>query len=51
MAKASYWDGSDGEERRSGERTGLDTPVVLTVNHAGQIWRFLRGAAESNRRG
>ena len=32
MAKASDQNGSDGEERRLGERTGLDTRVVLAVN-------------------
>ncbi len=34
MAKASYENGSDGEERKLGERTGLDTRVVLAVNAA-----------------
>ena len=32
MAKASDQNGPDGEGRRLGERTGLDTPVVLAVN-------------------
>ena len=32
MAKAAYWDSSDAEARKLGERTGLDTPVVLAVN-------------------
>ena len=32
MAKAAYWDFSDAEARKPGERTGLDTPVVLAVN-------------------
>ena len=32
MAKAAYWDFSDAEARKLGERTGLDTPVVLAVN-------------------
>ena len=31
-AKAAYWDLSDAEERKLGEQTGLDTPVVLAVN-------------------
>ncbi len=31
-AKAAYWDFSDAEARKPGERTGLDTPVVLAVN-------------------
>ena len=34
MAKAPGWNGSDGEGRRPGERTGLDTRVVLAVNDA-----------------
>ncbi len=32
MAKAAYWSESDAEVRKLGERTGLDTPVVLAVN-------------------
>ncbi len=32
MAKAAYWVSSDAEARKLGERTGLDTPVVLAVN-------------------
>jgi hypothetical protein len=32
VAKASVQNGSDGEERRLGEQTGLDTRVVLAVN-------------------
>ncbi len=32
MAKAAHWVFSDAEERKLGERTGLDTPVVLAVN-------------------
>ena len=32
MAKAAHWGFSDAEERKPGERTGLDTPVVLAVN-------------------
>ncbi len=32
MAKAAYWVSSDAEERKLGERTGLDTPVVLAVS-------------------
>ena len=31
-AKAVYWGLSDAEARKPGERTGLDTPVVLAVN-------------------
>ncbi len=32
MAKAAHWVSSDAEVRKLGERTGLDTPVVLAVN-------------------
>ena len=31
MAKAATWPCSDAEARKRGERTGLDTPVVLAV--------------------
>ena len=33
MAKARSWTPTDAETRKPGERTGLDTPVVLAVNH------------------
>ncbi len=32
VAKAATWGFADAEERKLGERTGLDTPVVLAVN-------------------
>ena len=32
MAKAECWVSSDAEARKLGERTGLDTPVVLALN-------------------
>ncbi len=32
MAKATLWPDTDTEMRKLGERTGLDTPVVLAVN-------------------
>ena len=32
MAKAAAWPNTDAEVRKRGERTGLDTPVVLAVN-------------------
>jgi hypothetical protein len=34
MAKAAYWAITDTEMRKCGEQTGLDTPVVHTVNVA-----------------
>ena len=32
VAKAAHWAFSDAETRKLGERTGLDTPVILAVN-------------------
>ena len=32
MAMAGLWAATDAEERKHGERTGLDTLVVLAVN-------------------
>ncbi len=32
VAKAALWTNTDAEARKPGERTGLDTPVVLAVN-------------------
>jgi hypothetical protein len=32
VAKAAYQADTDAEARKPGERTGLDTPVVLAVN-------------------
>ena len=32
MAKAVSWEVADAKVRKPGERTGLDTPVVLAVN-------------------
>ncbi len=39
MAKATLWTGTDAELRKLGERTGLDTPVVLAVNDEHLVWR------------
>ena len=33
MAKAVLWEYPDAEERKCGERTGLDTLVVHAVNY------------------
>ena len=38
MAKAAFWTATDTEERKPGEQTGLDTPVVLAVNGARLVW-------------
>ncbi len=32
MAKVAIWPGTDAQARKLGERTGLDTLVVLAVN-------------------
>ncbi len=32
VAKAALWSPTDAEVRKPGERTGLDTPVVLAVD-------------------
>ncbi len=32
MTKVVFWAGSDTDARKPGERTGLDTPVVLALN-------------------
>ncbi len=37
MAKASDQNGSDGEGRKLGEQTGLDTRVVLAVNAVSKV--------------
>ena len=37
MAKAAFWVLPDAEERKPGERTGLDTPVVLALNVGDQV--------------
>ena len=34
MAKAASWAAPDAQMRKLGERTGLETPVVLAVNDA-----------------
>ena len=38
MAKAALWPATDAEARKLGERTGLDTPVVLAVNGVHLLW-------------
>ena len=50
MAKAVHQHGSDGEGRKLGERSGLDTRVVLAVNAAGKMLRNLRDCVVSQRR-
>ena len=38
MAKADLWAVTDAEERKRGEQTGLDTPVVHAVNDEYQLF-------------
>ena len=47
MAKAPHQNTSDGETRRLGEQTGLDTRVVLAVNYADLALHSLRAGAVS----
>src|SRR5205823_12653082 len=39
VAKAASWTNTDAEERKPGEQTGLDTPVVLALNDECLVWR------------
>ena len=41
MAKAASWTDLDAEERKLGERTGLDTPVVLALNDECLVWQSI----------
>jgi hypothetical protein len=38
VAKAAGWIATDAEERKLGEQTGLDTLVVLALNHQDLGW-------------
>ena len=38
MAKAAFWTDTDAEARKLGEQTGLDTLVVLALNHQDLAW-------------
>ncbi len=40
-AKAAHWNVTDTEARKLGERTGLDTLVVPTVNGVNLVWGVL----------
>ena len=42
MAKAANWNEPDGEGRKLGARTGLDTRVVLAVNDADLVCTVAR---------
>ena len=43
MAKAGLWAVTDAEERKRGERTGLDTLVVHAVNDGCWMWGPFHG--------
>ena len=42
MAKAASWTNTDAEERKPGEQTGLDTPVVLALNDGYLVCRVFK---------
>ena len=42
MAKAASWTNTDAEERKPGEQTGLDTPVVLALNDGHLVCRVFQ---------
>ncbi len=50
MAKASDQNGFDGEGRKLGERSGLDTRVVLALNDASKVLHIRQEYAVSKRR-
>ena len=41
MAKAVLWAGTDAEERKRGEQTGLDTLVVHALNDGHLVWQSI----------
>ena len=45
MAKAASWAAPDAQTRKLGERTGLETPVVLAVNDADWVLAALNPAS------
>lgn len=49
VAKASDENRFDGQGRKRGEQSGLDTRVVLAVNSASKVLHILRGCAVSKR--
>ena len=50
MAKASPWTPADAETRKPGERTGLDTPVVLAVNDGHRVGGSPMGSLPQRKR-
>jgi hypothetical protein len=52
VAKARSWTSADAETRKPGERTGLDTPVVLAVNDGHWVGGSPMGSlSQGNREG
>ena len=49
MAKAGHWAATDAEERKHGERTGLDTLVVHALNDAYSTYEASLCASKGNR--
>ena len=49
MAKAAPWGKTDAHVRKPGQRTGLDTPVVLAVNDGYWVWvkQFIRAVVNA----
>ena len=49
MAKAASWHKTDAHVRKLGQRTGLDTPVVLAVNDGYWVWvkQFIRAVVNA----
>ena len=50
MAKAGPWILADAETRKPGERTGLDTPVVLAVNDGHRVGGSPMGSLPQRKR-
>ncbi len=48
MAKAASWTDIDADERKLGEQTGLDTPVVLALNDVNWLLGRFPCRAEAN---
>ncbi len=48
MAKAASWTDTDAEERKPGEQTGLDTPVVLALTMNAWCGGYRSLPAEAN---
>ena len=49
MAKAAPWAAPDAVTRKLGERTGLETPVVLAINDVDWVSAATSGGCRSKR--